>query len=129
MVLHSQQVSIFSLLLKEDELTLLPINQHLLSHTSYDMIIGRFGRINNDLICVQSVDGLLQVFDHNSSLLNYYISDTIIPGPLAYVPSTDSILTVTSARNIEGYYYQSLSKGSKKVGTKKSKVYTIMVFF
>lgn len=121
-ILHMQEVVIYSFSFKEDQLSLLPINQYSLNHMSHDMIIGGFGRVNNDLICVQSLDGLLQVFDHNSQLLTYQLSDVILPGPLTYISTTDTILTVTTARYIEGYLYQSLSKGSHKTGAKKSKV-------
>ena len=55
------------------------------------MIWGPFrGAKGKDLICVQSMDGLLSFFHHE----NYFLPDFLVPSPLGYLPRTDSIVQV-----------------------------------
>jgi Bardet-Biedl syndrome 9 protein len=77
------------------------------------MVIGKFGRSKNDLICVQTLNGQLQILDQGKELFTCRLSDTIVPGPLAYVPRTDTIVTISSSRYLDGYRYQSLSTRSQ----------------
>lgn len=56
-----------------------------------------------DLICVQSIDGSLSVFDHQNFCFTRNLIDSLLPGPLAYVMTTDSIVTTTSSLKVECY--------------------------
>ena len=59
--------------------------------------------LDKDFICVQSMDGALSVFEQESFSFTRFLPDSLLPGPLCYIPSTDAFITVSSARNIESY--------------------------
>ena len=119
-VLHPRVLIIYSLVLNDNQLSLVLVKKHTLTHTSHSMIIGPFGGISNyDLVCVQSMDGQLYVLDHNGFVFSCIIPGFLLPGPIAYIPRTDTILTVGSGRRVESYRYKTLMSaghgGTKKV--------------
>ena len=76
--------------------------------TAFNMVIGPFGRTRKDLICVQSMDGRLQVFDQDAVSFSRRLPGALLPGPLCYVPSVDAFVTGTSDLRVESYRYQVL---------------------
>ncbi len=73
------------------------------------MIIGPFGRtVDHELLCIQSMDGVLTILDHNDMLFSCNLSNFVLPGPMGYNPRTDALVTVGSCRQLETYRYQSL---------------------
>lgn len=86
------------------------VYEHALHRTAFNFTFGPFGRVSDkDLLCVQSVDGALSIFEQESFAFTRFLPDSLLPGPLAYVPSTDSFLTVSSLRQAETYKYQMLA--------------------
>lgn len=72
------------------------------------MLISKFStdRSGCDLICVQSVDGVLSVFDRESHAFDRPLPGVLLPGPLAYIEETDSFVTVSSNLILETFRYQ-----------------------
>ncbi|XP_078198302.1 protein PTHB1 isoform X15 [Callithrix jacchus] len=62
-----------------------------------------------DLICIQSIDGMLMVFEQESYAFGRFLPSFLLPGPLAYSSRTDSFITVSSCRQVESYKYQVLA--------------------
>ncbi|XP_029445637.1 protein PTHB1 isoform X2 [Rhinatrema bivittatum] len=62
-----------------------------------------------DLICIQSMDGMLMFFEQESYAFGRYLPGFLLPGPLSYSSRTDSFITVSSCRQIESYKYQVLA--------------------
>uniref|UniRef100_A0A8C5ZC25 Bardet-Biedl syndrome 9 n=1 Tax=Marmota marmota marmota TaxID=9994 RepID=A0A8C5ZC25_MARMA len=62
-----------------------------------------------DLICIQSMDGMLMVFEQESYAFGRFLPGSLLPGPLAYSSRTDSFITVSSCRQVESYKYQVLA--------------------
>ncbi|ELV12393.1 Protein PTHB1 [Tupaia chinensis] len=60
-------------------------------------------RAGRDLICIQSVDGMLMVFEQESYAFGRFLPGALLPGPLAYSPRTDAFITVSSCRQVESY--------------------------
>ena len=118
-VLHPRLLVFYSLALSSGQLGLTAVSQHSLSHTSHSMIIGRFGKTNDQLVCVQSLDGRLTFFDFSGEVLHYNLPNFLLPGPLVYIFRTDTFLVASSGWSLEAYRYQTLCSGSK---VKKSKV-------
>jgi len=58
-----------------------------------------------DFICVQSMDGTVSVFEQESFSFSRFLPGTLLPGPIAYVEKTDSIVTVTSSRQVDCFKY------------------------
>lgn len=118
-VLHPRLLVFYSLALSSGQLGLTAVSQHSLSHTSHSMIIGRFGKTNDQLVCVQSLDGRLTFFDFSGEVLHYNLPNFLLSGPLVYIFRTDTFLVASSGRSLEAYRYQTLCSVSK---VKKSKV-------
>ncbi|NXC64661.1 PTHB1 protein, partial [Aleadryas rufinucha] len=62
-----------------------------------------------DLICIQSMDGMLMLFEQESYAFGRFLPGFLLPGPLAYSSRTDSFITVSSCQQVESYKYQVLA--------------------
>ncbi|XP_051012021.1 protein PTHB1 isoform X3 [Acomys russatus] len=100
--------------------------EHHLQRTACNMTCGPFGGIKGrDLICIQSMDGMLMVFEQESYAFGRFLPGSLLPGPLAYSPRTDSFITVSSCRQVESYKYQVLAfatDADKKQETEQQKL-------
>jgi Bardet-Biedl syndrome 9 protein len=87
------------------------------------MCKGSFGGSegNDNYLCVQSMDGMLSIFEYESHSLTCFLPKCLIPGPFRYVPRTDSFVTVSSSWHLESYKYQSLALTSKFGSSSQSK--------
>ncbi|CAH6858255.1 Bbs9 [Phodopus roborovskii] len=56
---------------------------------------------SRDLICIQSMDGMLMVFEQESYAFGRFLPGSLLPGPLAYSSRTDSFITVSSCRQVD----------------------------
>jgi Bardet-Biedl syndrome 9 protein len=122
-VLHPQHLVIYQVTrpgsdLDDDVpfLELQALQNHKLPHTAANMCYGAFGgEQGHDAILVQSFDGQVYIFEHSQLVQSTFLEDFLVPGPIAYVPSTDSIVTCSSAFELQSYTYASLVHA---VGTK-----------
>lgn len=84
--------------------------EHHLQRTACNMTCGPFGGVKGqDLVCIQSMDGMLMVFEQESYAFGRFLPGSLLPGPLAYSSRTDSFITVSSCRQVESYRYQVLA--------------------
>ena len=79
------------------------------SFTAYNMCCGTFGGSERDSICVQSMDGKLQLLEGNSCAFCRRLVTCLVPGPLCYVPRLEAFVTCNSACEVECYRYQALA--------------------
>jgi len=87
---------------------------HQLERSSANMCLGRFGNGQSmDCLCVQSLDGQLCFFEGESVAFKRFLPNFLLPGPLAYVPETDSFVTANSAMNVECYKFTVLAASSE----------------
>jgi Bardet-Biedl syndrome 9 protein len=82
------------------------LGQHF---TAYNMCSGPFGHSDGDSICVQSLDGKLQIFEQAMHLISRRFVTCLLPGPLCYAPKLDSFITANSAGEVECYSYKALA--------------------
>lgn len=86
---------------------------HTLEHTAANMTFGPFGGVKDvDSICVQSYDGQLAFFDQETPGFSRFLPSFLIPGPLSYVASSDSLVTCTASFELESYRYRALAAAS-----------------
>ncbi|NXL60565.1 PTHB1 protein, partial [Chordeiles acutipennis] len=84
--------------------------EHNLQRTACNMTYGPFGGVKGrDLICIQSMDGMLMVFEQESYAFGRFLPGFLLPGPLTYSSRTDSFITVSSCQQVESYKYQVLA--------------------
>lgn len=55
----------------------------------------------SDLLCVQSMDGQLSFFHHDSAMFTCFLPDFLLPGPFTYIQLTDSLVTANSAHVLQ----------------------------
>ncbi|CAG9461638.1 unnamed protein product [Pedinophyceae sp. YPF-701] len=117
--LHPRSLAIYTLSSQQQAYEIRKEHEHQLEHTAANMAQGEFGRTRggSEMLCVQSMDGQLSFFEGRKKVFHVYLSGFLVPGPLAYLPATDSILTANSAFEVECYSYQTLASAvSEKVG-------------
>ncbi|XP_036594765.1 protein PTHB1 isoform X2 [Trichosurus vulpecula] len=84
--------------------------EHNLQRVACNMTYGSFGGVKGrDLICIQSMDGMLMLFEQESYAFGRFLPGFLLPGPLTYSSRTDSFITVSSCRQVESYKYQVLA--------------------
>ncbi|XP_067837947.1 protein PTHB1 isoform X2 [Heptranchias perlo] len=84
--------------------------EHNLQRTACNLTFGAFGGVKGrDLICIQSMDGMLMFFEQESYAFGRFLPGCLLPGPLKYSSRTDSFTTVSSSRQVENYKYQVLA--------------------
>ena len=59
-------------------------------------------------ICVQSMDGQLAFFERETLTFSRFLPHFLLPGPLCYSQTLDSLITCSSAFEIQCYKYQTL---------------------
>eukprot|EP01105_Mastigella_eilhardi_P001838 TRINITY_DN1223_c0_g1_i1.p1 TRINITY_DN1223_c0_g1~~TRINITY_DN1223_c0_g1_i1.p1 ORF type:complete len:972 (+),score=275.71 TRINITY_DN1223_c0_g1_i1:375-2918(+) len=83
---------------------------HTLEHTAYSFTHGPFsGQYDRDCLCVLSMDGILYFFERESFAFQRYLLDFMLPGPICYVPQTDSFVIFNSLLQVQSYKYNSLA--------------------
>ncbi|XP_043972015.1 protein PTHB1 isoform X1 [Gambusia affinis] len=115
-VLHPRKLSVYSVtgtsgnVEHGDQYQLKLVYEHNLQRTAFNMTYGMFGGVTgHHSLCIQSMDGMLMFFEQDSYSFGRFLPGFLLPGPLAYNPRTDSFLTVSSARQLEGYKYETLA--------------------
>jgi Bardet-Biedl syndrome 9 protein len=91
--------------------------EHNFNRPTFNMCKGQFGRGNKDsgndeYICVQTLDGVLFVFEYERQSMVKSLPNTYLPGPLCYLSRLDAFLTVSSNYHLECYKYQALAVSS-----------------
>ncbi|XP_043319169.1 protein PTHB1 isoform X3 [Cervus canadensis] len=115
-VLHSRKLCVYSVsgtlgnVEHGNQYQIKLMYEHNLQRTACNMTYGSFGGVKGrDLICIQSMDGMLMVFEQESYAFGRFLPGSLLPGPLAYSSRTDSFITVSSCRQVESYKYQVLA--------------------
>ncbi|XP_061676852.1 protein PTHB1 [Syngnathoides biaculeatus] len=115
-VLHPRKLSVFSVLGTAgnvehgDQYQIKLVYEHNLQRTACNMTYGSFGGVTgHHSLCIQSMDGMLMFFEQDSYSFGRFLPGFLLPGPLAYNHRTDSFLTVSSARHLESYKYETLA--------------------
>lgn len=97
------------------------VYQHKLERTAANMTWGPFGtKESHDFICVQSMDGALTLYEHETFMFARFIPNFMLPSPLIYNQFNDSFVTVSSSNFLESYSYQSLAVASESQTDVKS---------
>ncbi|XP_065814165.1 protein PTHB1 isoform X1 [Labrus bergylta] len=115
-VLHPRKLSVYSVsgtagnVEHGDQYALKLVYEHNLQRTACNMTYGAFGGVTgHHSLCIQSMDGMLMFFEQDSYSFGRFLPGFLLPGPLVYNPRTDSFLTVSSARQLESYKYETLA--------------------
>lgn len=129
-ILHPRNLSVYNVTAMTASVehanyfTLSLVYEHRLDRTAFSMTCGPFGGVKDkDFICVLSMDGVLSFYEQETFSLQSYLPDFLLPGPIIYLPVTDSFLIATAARNLECYKHHTLAstsnegKGSSKKAT------------
>ena len=116
-VLHPRRLAVYTLSqvsgVKEVDhgamATLSQVYQHVLKRTAANMCIGSFGGVSKDYVCVQSLDGVLSVFEQDLASFSRYLPNVLLPGPLCYCKTADCLLTISASCLLTCYRYTGLA--------------------
>ncbi|KAM8826264.1 protein PTHB1 isoform 1-T2 [Synchiropus picturatus] len=118
-VLHPRKLSVYSVsgtsgnVDHGDQYQLKLVYEHNLQRTACNMTFGPFGGVTgHHSLCIQSMDGMLTFFEQDSYSFCRSLPGFLLPGPLVYNHRTDSFLTVSSARQLESFKYETLAVAS-----------------
>ncbi|KAJ3598403.1 hypothetical protein NHX12_001913 [Muraenolepis orangiensis] len=119
-VLHPRKLSVYSVsgtagnVEHGAQYQLKLVYEHNLQRTACNMTSGPFGGVTgHHSVCIQSMDGMLMFFEQESYSFGRFLPGFLLPGPLAYCPRTDNFLTVSSARQLESYRYETLAMATE----------------
>eukprot|EP00762_Andalucia_godoyi_P004580 ANDGO_05206.mRNA.1 hypothetical protein len=85
--------------------------EHAFPRGCFNMTYGPMGlgTAAKDRIAVQSLDGIITVVDGESVLFSRFLPHILIPGPMAYVQRTDSIVVANSIGEIVAFRFHALA--------------------
>ncbi|CUI14745.1 Hypothetical protein, putative [Bodo saltans] len=91
--------------------------EHRFEHTAYNFTFGSFGNnasSDQELICVQSMDGQLSFLDHNKILFQRFLpsSHFLTPGAIGYIAKMDAVLIGSSSFELHCFRYKSLTQST-----------------
>lgn len=91
--------------------------EHQLSRPAFNFCHGPFGGIRDrDYICIQSLDGVLSLFEQDAFAFSRTLSTNfLVPGPICYMAKIDSFIICNNAMCIEAYRYQVLAAAAENV--------------
>ncbi|KAG8198697.1 hypothetical protein JTE90_015519 [Oedothorax gibbosus] len=88
------------------------IYEHNLQRHAFSFIIGHFGGIQGkEMMCIQCLDGTLCFFEQERFSFSRFLPKSLIPGPICYVPKTDSFVTINGF-SVESYRFQALASAT-----------------
>ncbi|KAJ1446125.1 PTHB1 N-terminus-domain-containing protein [Pelagophyceae sp. CCMP2097] len=70
-----------------------------------------------DLVLIQSMDGRIQIYEHDAEVFSRKLQDCLLPGPLKYVSQIDAFVTCTSSMFVKCYKYQVLAASADAAGS------------
>eukprot|EP00039_Didymoeca_costata_P015801 m.273734 g.273734 ORF g.273734 m.273734 type:complete len:793 (-) comp16282_c7_seq10:2473-4851(-) len=111
-VLCCRRLIIYSLVENPNEDVQLVNRKDLkLENHAANFIFGRFGYSSGQSLsfCVQSVEGIFTFVHEGQMGFERNIPGQMVPGPLCYLPSSDAIVTCSSACTVNAYRYQVLA--------------------
>ncbi len=68
------------------------IFQANLERNAYNMVLGTFGGSKKTMVCVQSCDGMLSVYENDKLSCCVQLNDFLLPGSISYNPIIDSFV-------------------------------------
>lgn len=83
--------------------------EHKLTRNAYNFCLGRIGDRNYDIIFVQSLDGVISIYEQDSLVNMISLSEVIIPGPVNFLTRKECFLISNTNYEIECYSYNNLA--------------------
>ena len=68
--------------------------------------LGNFGSVKaKDFLAVQSLDGCVTFYEQESQGFTCFLPGFLLPGPLSYLPKSDTLVTQGSDWSFQSYKY------------------------
>ncbi|KRZ11149.1 Protein PTHB1, partial [Trichinella zimbabwensis] len=128
-ILHQKSVAVYSLQERLSKTFLHGKDYHLeilyeypLSHNAYNMISGFLnGHDDSNFICVQSLDGVLYIFEQEMNVFSHYLPDFLLPGPLCFSNEVNLFLTVSSTWEVQTFKYEKILLNANRLSAAENK--------
>jgi len=91
--------------------------EHRLSRNGYNLCLGKITGKNYHTIFVQSIDGVISIYEQESLVNSILISEIYLPGSISFLSKRDSLLLSNTSYEVECYSYNSLAtiKGDSNI--------------
>ncbi|KAL1229641.1 Protein PTHB1 [Trichinella spiralis] len=128
-ILHQKSVAVYSMQERFSKTFLHGKDYHLeilyeypLSHNAYNMISGSLNdHDDSNFICVQSLDGVLYIFEQEMNAFSHYLPDFLLPGPLCFSNEVNLFLTVSSTWDVQTFKYEKILLNANRLSTAENK--------
>ncbi|KRX41353.1 Protein PTHB1, partial [Trichinella murrelli] len=128
-ILHQKSVAVYSMQERFNKTFLHGKDYHLeilyeypLSHNAYNMISGSLNdHDDSNFICVQSLDGVLYIFEQEMNAFSHYLPDFLLPGPLCFSNEVNLFLTVSSTWDVQTFKYEKILLNANRLSTAENK--------
>ncbi|KRZ58829.1 Protein PTHB1 [Trichinella nativa] len=128
-ILHQKSVAVYSMQERFNKTFLHGKDYHLeilyeypLSHNAYNMISGSLNdHDDSNFICVQSLDGVLYIFEQEMNAFSHYLPDFLLPGPICFSNEVNLFLTVSSTWDVQTFKYEKILLNANRLSTAENK--------
>jgi Bardet-Biedl syndrome 9 protein len=102
--------------------------EHKLVRNGFNFCLGRIGDRNYDIIFVQSIDGVISIFEQDSLVNSVAINENIFPGAISFLNRKDYFLISNTAYEVQCYTYNNLATVTSKSEDKKiTNAWTVII--
>ncbi|KHJ45069.1 hypothetical protein D918_04880 [Trichuris suis] len=115
-VLHPRSVAVYAVTAHDDkpadeyrDMDLELLYERVLTHSAHSFIGGPLGGEEQaDFICVQSLDGVIYLFEQEINTYSHYLPSFLLPGPMCYSKIMGNFVTFNSAWQVQSFKYDRL---------------------
>lgn len=93
--------------------------EHKLPRNGFNFCIGKIGERTNNIIFVQSIDGVISIYEQDSLVNSISFNELILPGCIDFLYRKDYFLISNPAYELECYSYNTLATTFSRDDSKK----------
>ena len=83
--------------------------EYKLARNGFNFCLGRIGERNYDLVFIQSIDGVISIYEQDHLINSVSLSEVIFPGPIDFLSRKDYFVVANTAYEVECYSYNNLA--------------------
>lgn len=88
--------------------------EHKLNRNGFNFTLGKIGDRNYDVIFVQSLDGVISIYEQDSLVNMIALSEVLFPGPINFLTRKECFLIANTNYEIECYSYNNLATSNTR---------------
>jgi Bardet-Biedl syndrome 9 protein len=118
-ILQSKRLLVLQILNLKGVTSIKTCYDHKLPRNGFNFCLGRIGEKNLDIIFVQSIEGVISIYEQDHLVNAIAINDILMPGPTAFLSRKDYFLISNTSYEVECYSYNNLATVKSNSDDKK----------